>query len=525
MAAERAVAVPSRLPFLARLTASVLSGAIAAAAMPPWAHWWAMVLGFSAFALLLNGLPSISSRRAFGLGWAFGFGYFGVSLAWIGQAFFVDPETYAWMMPFAVTGLPALLAVYWGIAALAAGWIKAGVPRTLALVLALAVVEYGRAQLLTGFPWNAPGYAVSSLAGMPQAAAVMGLYGLTLLVLLWSATPALAFEAWRSRSSKQAILPVLLILTALGVEAAGRARLAEAGDGVVDGVRVRIVQPAVPQTLKWDEAEARRIFALLLAMTRGEAPGAGKETPTLVVWPESAVPFLLEESPDGLAQLADAAPAGAHLLIGALRRTVEADPATGQRKVFNSILTIGPGAAVLNRYDKWQLVPFGEYLPLEAILEPLGLRRIVQVPGGLSAGPGPRTVSIDGVPAFVPLVCYEGIFPEAVQPEGERASFLLNVTNDAWFGDSAGPHQHLEQARMRAIEQGLPLIRAANTGISAVVDAYGRVRAEAALGTRTVIDTPLPIVAGVTTYARYHQTVFMLLGIAMIAVVTLYSRR
>jgi apolipoprotein N-acyltransferase len=323
----------------------------------------------------------------------------------------------------------------------------------------------------------------------------------------------------------QAVLPALLLLSALGVEAAGRARLAAASDGVVEGVRLRIVQPAVPQTLKWDQAEARRIYALLLAMTRGEAEGAGRETPTLVVWPESAVPFLLEESADGLAQLADATPVGAHLLIGALRRTVEADAGTGQRKVFNSILTIGPGAAVLNRYDKWQLVPFGEYLPFESVLEPLGLRRIVQVPGGLSAGPGPRIVSIEGVPTLVPLVCYEGIFPEAAQPEGERPAFLLNVTNDAWFGDSAGPHQHLEQARMRAIEQGLPLIRAANTGISAVVDAYGRMRAEAALGTRTVIDAPLPIVTGVTTYARYREAMFILLCVALIAVVALYSRR
>jgi apolipoprotein N-acyltransferase len=515
-------AKPRRVDLL-RPGLGMVLGAVSAAALPPWGVWWILPISFSAFAVLLDSLgdrrPAAAGFRA---GLAFGFGYFAVSLAWIGQAFFVDAETYAWMMPFAVAGLPAILAVYWGLAAAAAALAPPGGARTLAFAVALALAELARALLFTGFPWNAPGYAVSGLVGVLQTASVVGLYGLTLLVLLWSVTPALAIDAFRRRSWWRAILPVLLMASAFATEAAGRVRLAAADDAAVAGVRLRIVQPAVPQTLKWDEAEARRIWTLLLSMTRGEAKGAGPEPPTLVIWPESAPPFLLAGSPDGLAQAAAALPPGAHLLAGALYRPAGAPAGSS---VFNSILGIAPGGKVIARYDKWRLVPFGEYLPLAAMLEPLGLRRIVTVPGGLMPGDGPKIVRLEGFPAFVPLVCYEAVFPGASQPEGERAAFLLNVTNDAWFGDSAGPHQHFEQARMRAVEQGLPLIRAANTGISAVVDGHGRVRAEAALGTRAVVDALLPVALSSTTYARFGIAGFIAMCGLSIAVLNIYSRR
>jgi apolipoprotein N-acyltransferase len=523
MAADApAAGAPPRRSELPGLGLSVVLGAVSAAAMPPWAMWWVLPITLSAFALLLDSLGERRPAAGFRAGFALGFGYFAVSLAWIGQAFFVDAETYAWMMPFALTGLPAMLAVYWGLAAAAAALAPPGGARSLAFAVALALAEFARAHLFTGFPWNAPGYAVSSLDGLLQAASVVGLYGLTLLVLLWSLAPALALDAVRRRSWRRAILPALLVASAFAIEAAGRARLAAASEATVAGVRVRIVQPAVPQTLKWDEAEARRIWTLLLAMTRGEAAGAGPEPPTLVVWPESAPPFLLAESPEGLTQAAAALPRGAQLVTGALYRPAGAPAGSS---VFNSILAVAPGGTVSARYDKWRLVPFGEYLPLASVLEPLGLRRIVTVPGGLMPGDGPKYIRLEGVPPFVPLVCYEAIFPDAAQPKGERAGFLLNVTNDAWFGDSAGPYQHFEQARMRAIEQGLPLIRAANTGISAVVDGHGRIRAEAASGARTVVDSLLPVAADSTTYARFGIAGFLALCALSIAVLNIYSRR
>ena len=488
--------------------------------MPPWGQWWLLPLTFSAFALLLDTVTAErAGRRGFAAGWAFGFGYFGVSLAWIGRAFLVDAESHAWLIPFAVTALPAALAVYWGLAAAVAVRFPAGAARTLAFGVALALGEFTRAHLFTGFPWNAPGYATFAAPGLMQAASVVGLYGLTLLVVLWSLAPALALDAIRRRSWGRAVLPALLVASALAVEAAGRARLAAADDATVPGVRLRIVQPAVPQTLKWDAGEAQRIWSLLLSMTRGDE---AEPRPTIVVWPESAVPFLFEDQPEALAQLADAAPPDALLLIGALRR----DPGAGSgAPLFNSILALGPGPAVTARYDKQHLVPFGEYLPLASILEPLGLRRIVSVPGGLTAGTGGRSLRVEGAPAFVPLVCYEAIFPARSQPEGDGPHVLLNVTNDAWFGDSAGPRQHFQQARMRAVEQGMPLIRAANTGISAVVDGYGRVRAEAAPGVRAAIDSPLPIALDRTTYARSGPTGFLALCLLVIAVLTFISRR
>ncbi len=520
MAADAAAAAgPVRWRGRVGLLPALGLGAASALAMPPWGVWWLLAFTFSGLALLLDRCGDRTRGwRGFAAGWAFGFGYFGVSLAWIGQAFLVDAESHAWLIPFALTALPAALAVYWGLAGAVAVRFPAGAARTVAFGLALAVAEFARAHLFTGFPWNAPGYATFATPGLMQAASVVGLYGLTLLVVQWSLAPALALDAIGRRSWRRAVLPALVVASALAVDAAGRTRLAAADDATVPGVRVRIVQPAVPQTLKWDAGEAQRTWSLLLSMTRGDAAGP---QPTIVVWPESAAPFLFEDQPEALAQLADAAPPGARLLIGALRR----DPAAGAgAPLFNSILAFGPGPVVTARYDKQHLVPFGEYLPLASILEPLGLRRSVSVPGGLTAGTGGRSLRIDGAPAFVPLVCYEAIFPDRSQPEGDRPHVLVNVTNDAWFGDSAGPHQHFQQARMRAVEQGMPLIRAANTGISAIVDGYGRVRAEAAPGVRATVDSPLPIVLASTTYARFGPTGFLALCLLVIAVLTLVSR-
>ncbi|MFO1088673.1 MAG: apolipoprotein N-acyltransferase [Hyphomicrobiales bacterium] len=528
MAAEPlAIGNNSRIAWWSRFAACGALGAVSALALPPWNHWWLLLLTVSAFASVLDRIAPVKRRPSgFAAGWAFGFGYFCVSLWWIGQAFLVDPDSFEWLMPFALAGLPAVLAVYWGLAAAAAvAFTPEGPARAYGFALALSVAEWLRGHLLTGFPWNTPGYAIAALPGMPQAAAVVGIYGLTLLVLVWTVTPAVLVDALRRRSLAAAIVPLAILASAVAVEAAGRARLAGATDETVPGVRLRLVQPSIPQSLKWDAEEARRIYDILLAQTRGDGAGAGSDPVTVVVWPESAVPYLIEEAPQALTMLADATPPGARLLIGALRRPAEVDPATGQRPVFNSILAFGPGAQLLGRYDKWHLVPFGEYLPFERWLTPLGLRRMVRLPGGLSPGPGPKIMRVQGLPPFVPLVCYEAIFPEAAQPSGERAGFLLNVTNDAWFGDSAGPRQHFEQARFRAIEQGMPLIRAANNGISGVVDGYGRVQAETTLNARITMDIPLPIVLLSTTFARYNQLPYLLTMVGLVVVVVGYSRR
>ena len=280
----------------------------------------------------------------------------------------------------------------------------------------------------------------------------------------------------------------------------GQLRVPAEPTPAVPGVALRIVQPNVPQSDKWRSDNAAAIFERLLRLS---GAAEAKASSTVVVWPESSVPFLIDEHPAALAALAASIPNGATLLMGSLRRSTP-DPGAN---IFNSVHAI-VGGRIVATYDKAHLVPYGEYLPLESWLGPLGLRRVVTVPGSFDSGAGPRTLAVAGLPSFSPLICYEAIFPGAVRDPLDRPEWLLNVTNDGWFGETSGPYQHLAQARLRAIEEGLPLVRAANTGISAVIDPYGRIIASLPLGTEGTLDGELPGALPPTVYARYGDAVF-----------------
>ena len=271
------------------------------------------------------------------------------------------------------------------------------------------------------------------------------------------------------------------------------------------GVKLRIVQPNIPQSDKWREENGMAIFDKLLTMSRrGEDQFSGA---THIIWPESAVPFLIDESDEGRAMLDALLPDNALLLMGALRRERNA---AGEMQVFNSILGFDGSANVAVRYDKWHLVPGGEFLPLEWLLEPLGFRRVVTVPGSFTPGVGAVTLPVPGAPPASFLVCYEAIFPDLIIGS-ERPGWILNVTNDGWFGKSTGPYQHVAQVRMRAVEQGLPVVRAANTGISAVIDGQGRVLHALRLGSAGIIDAELPIALPETFYAKFGDWVLLIL--------------
>jgi apolipoprotein N-acyltransferase len=505
-----------------RLLAAFGFGALAAASMQPLLLWPVLLISLPVLIWLLDGIAgersarSTTALRAFLAGWSFGFGYFLASLYWIGAAFLVDAETYAWMMPVAVAALPAGMALYWGAAtALAALFWAPGLRRVFLLAAALSAAEWLRGHLFTGFPWNALGYASEAVDGIAQLAAYIGIWGLTLLVTLWALLPAILADERLSRGAR--LLGVAIALSPLPLWAVGAARLDKAETSFVPGVTVRIVQPNVPQSDKWRSDNASPMFADLLTMSGAGATAGtpGRFQPTLVLWPESSVPFLIDEQGAALRAIAAALPDESLILMGSLRRAPA--PRGSEAAVYNSLFVIDGGGRIRAAYDKTHLVPYGEYLPLEHWLKPLGFRRLVPIPGSFDRGDGPVTLALQDAPAVSPLICYEAIFPGQVASRRERPGWLLNVTNDGWFGRSSGPYQHLSQARFRAIEEGLPLLRAANTGISAVIDAHGRIISQLPLGAKGAIDSRLPRAIPSPPYARIGDLAFFLMVVAAAA--------
>ena len=493
----------SRLAIIAR-SVSVLSGwrraallliagAAAGFAMPPFYIW---PLLFVAFPVLVWALDDVPSRRAFATGWLFGLGYFSLCFYWIGIAFLVDAATYLWMMPFMVGALAGGMALYWGLAALCTVLMgQQGLARIISLAIFLAIGEWLRGHLLTGFPWAAPGLAATGMGSLAQSASLIGMTGLTLFIVLWSALPALlGFASLRRRETIAAVL-LFALLPALWLW--GAHRLSAAEGNAAKGIKLRIVQPNISQDDKWRAENAREIFDKLKRLSTqdtAERPNGIRDVP-VVIWPESSVSFFIDESEQGLSELADMLPEGTSLVMGALRRD-------GRTHVYNSVLGFDSDAHLVAHYDKWRLVPGGEFLPFESILEPLGFRKVVTVPGSFTSGPGPRNISLPGLEPASVLICYEAIFPHDLVDPARRPAWIINVTNDGWFGRSSGPYQHLAQARLRTIEQGLPLARAANTGISAIIDSYGRIETSLDLGSEGILDGTLPAPLAPTVYSR-----------------------
>src|SRR5262245_31200226 len=456
--------------------------------------------------------------RAAEIGCWFGFGYFVPGLFWVGEAFLVEAETFAPLLPFAVTLLPAYLALYWGAAAGLAAHLWSPRPhRLLWLALTLSAAEWVRGHALSGFPWNTLGYALTYPLPMMQSAAVLGIYGLTLVAILVFALPPVLWSEPPTgpRRRPAALAAAFAPLALLGLS--GQIRLALAQEATVPGIKLRIVQPSVPQREKWRPENQERIFFDHLALSATNPAGnvdnlAGV---THVLWPEAAMPFLPLDHPEARASIGRALPQGTFLITGALRAEPAPAGAPRSRRVFNSILVFGEAGALAASYDKAHLVPFGEYLPLQPLLEAVGLRQLTRLRGGFDVGPTPRPLfNVPRLPPAAPLICYEVIFAGAVAEGGERPGLLLNVTNDGWFGDTTGPRQHLHQARVRAVEEGLALVRAANNGISAAVDPYGRILARLDLDVRGTIDVALPAALAPPPYARWGDMVFLGLWLA-----------
>ncbi len=501
--------------FAARKSAALIllaAGAMSGLALPPLDLWWVL---FATIPVLLWRLETAKEqgwRTAFMSGLSFGFGYFCVAFHWIGYAFFVN-DADLWMMPFAVGGLALFMAGYWAVAVTLAATVSAQlVPRWLTSLVFIAAAEWLRGRLFTGFPWGVPGLAADGMGGVVQLASLVGMNGLTLLVLVWAALPVVL---WQRRQSglRNLLLPALLLAALPASHLWGLWRLTQMPTVFEDGVVVRLVQPNIAQNDKWRADNSVAIFDKLVALS-GE--GANATAVTHIIWPESAVPFLLNENKVALQQISKLLTPGKTLLTGAIRRQVPASPCPScPEQYFTSILMIDDTGAVTGNYDKWRLVPGGEYLPFEDVLSQLGFRKVVTLPESFTAGVGARNLTVPGLGKAAMMICYEVIFPHALVA-AERPSVLVNVTNDGWFGRSTGPYQHLAQGRFRSIEQGLPLLRAANTGISAVIDPAGRIVVKSSLEETTFLDSMVPRSADPPTYVQWGDAALIVLMIVSI---------
>jgi apolipoprotein N-acyltransferase len=510
-AVERAASWVANLTGARRALFAALAGALSVLAFAPVHAWPVLFLTFGALVWLLDGCharhgslgPRLKSAAL--VGFWFGFGYFLAGLYWIAEAFLVEPWRHGWLIPFVMTAMPSGMALFFAAAAALAMalWLP-GAGRVFALAIALGLAEYARGHVLTGLPWNLIGYGVLATLPLMQIAALLGVYALSLLAVLLFASPAALFAPSGSQLGggigSAALAGLLVTLLGLGY-VWGERRLASAA---LDStrVRLRIVQANVDQAEKWRPENSVEIFNEYLELTKA----GGLENIGIVIWPETAVPFLLADAPDALSAIGDALPQGTSLLVGS-GRLVEESNAPGEPiadRIYNSLLVVDDQGGVIGSYDKIHLVPFGEYLPFQSFLESLGIMQLTGVRGGFAVGKGPRLLAVPGAPPASPLICYEIIFPDEVTDRAARPGWFINITNDAWFGSSAGPYQHFHQAQVRAIEQGLPVARAANTGISAVIDPYGRILAEIGLGERGAIDADLPKVGPQTPFVQFR---------------------
>ncbi len=498
-----------RRPRWAVLCIAALAGVLAATGQAPLGWVLPALAGFAAGSVLL--VAARGWRRAALIGQVFGTAYFLVALSWIIEPFMVDIARHGWMAPFALLFMAGGMALFWtGAFALARIIAGQAVWAGALLAPAMTLAEMLRARAFTGFPWASPGHMlVDAQAG--QAAAWGGVGVLTLGIM---GLAALAAGPWAGRAR-----PVVAARAAVLLGGVALCLVPVPGGVPAGDTRpvVRMVQPNAPQRLKWHPDHAAGFYQRQLRFTAA-APDAGAARPDLVVWPETAAAVRLNDAGGVLARIAEAA-GGAPVVLGLLR---DEGP-----RVYNSAVVVGPGGTATQVYDKHHLVPFGEYVPFGDMLARWGIHGLAANAGqGFSAGPGARLLDLGGpLGRALPLICYEAVFPRDVRAAPARPDFLLQITNDAWFGQVSGPWQHLAQARMRAIEQGLPMVRVANTGVSAMIDARGRVTALIPLGQAGWRDAPLPAPAVPTAYAVLGDAPVAVLALLLLGVGGWAARR
>lgn len=463
----------------------VVAGALAGLSIPPLFIVPALFITFPIWVWCLDGAERKSGLRlvfgpAFSIGFAFGWGYFTVAFHWLGAAFFVDGGVMIALMPFAILALAAMIAFFWGVASALAHLLWSHGPwRILTLATFVTIAEWARGHVLTGFPFDLLGYALTPTDEMMQITSVIGIYGLTFVAALLAMTPALIWPA-DNRPLSRRLLPLFLAIGVIATQLGyGYNRLAGTTATPRQDVSMRLVQPMVYEHADWGNADPVALIDRLIMLSdmRMNPEDKGLADITHLVWPESSLPFFLSTYPDALARIARMLPDGAMLLAGAPRQQYEPGDTQSAGPPFNSLLAIDSNGEVVASYDKSHLVPFGEFLPFQEFFGRLGIKQFV--PGAEGWGHGDarrRLMSLPNTPKFLALICYEILFSGDLG-DTAGAQYILNITNDAWFDGSIGPAQHAHHARVRAVEEGMSLIRAANSGLTFATDPLGRITA------------------------------------------------
>lgn len=454
------------------------------------------------FAILATKNNNAGHKASFLNAFCLGAGLGITGMNWLAHAMVLGDGYYAWLVPLIWIGFALFFGLYYGITAWLASFTRPGYPRWLAFAGWFCVMEWVRGWAFSGFPWNVVGNIWNGYLPILQVVSVVGVYGLGLLTILLFTTPNFGRK----------LKPTLMALFTLAiVYALGAWRLYDAPKDAVWGIKLRVVQPNIPCTLKWDPREAQNNINKMIRLSKKDNADI-----THVIWPESAVSFLIDRNERARLQLMAAIRQGAVLITGAMRG---ADPEA--RAVANSLVVLDDLTDIRAVYDKAHLVPFGEYTPLRGILP---LEKFVPFDSDIVAGPGPRTIAVEKAPPAGPLVCYEAIFSGETVDKKHRPSWMINVTNDGWYGMSAGPHHHFAMAQTRAVEEGLPLVRSANTGISGVIDPYGRVWNSLKLGDEGVVDEALPKSIPPTPFAQYGNTLPLLIA-GVLILISLFKQK
>jgi apolipoprotein N-acyltransferase len=511
---------------------SLLAGACAAVAHPPFGVLPG-ILGYGLLFVMIDRTDGDNPlRSAFWRAFLAGTAYFAIGCWWVAEAFLVDAAEQGWMAPFAVVLLASGLGLFWGLGGLLyrALWPRDSLLKVLVFAGALSLLEWTRGHILTGFPWNLPGETWRAGSPPSQAAALVGAYGLTWITLVAMAALAAPFAFGFRRSTWSLLSGGIAVVIAL--YGYGFWHLSH-GETSPAGPVVRVVQADVRQEAKYDPEKFRDIVFRYLRLTA--QPSASGRAPDVVIWPEGAIPASVNDvmSPSlGIyPAIVNALKPGQILLMG----TYRADEHAVKPTYYNSLYALrreGDDLKVLGIYDKYRLVPFGEYLPADKLMSAIGFKKMVHVAeDGFTSGPKPRPLLIPGLGLLQPLICYESLFPGFVREGGQliggRAAWIVNVSNDAWFGQTSGPWQHLNLASYRAIEEGMPIVRATPTGVSAVIDANGRPLQTLGLRKSGVIDRPLPGARlHPTVFAQFGDTAFwIMMAVSAVALVPALNRR
>ncbi|UNE54574.1 apolipoprotein N-acyltransferase [Bartonella machadoae] len=470
-----------------------LCGAATSFALPPFYLTPLCFLTFPIFIVLLDTIRTIQNNKKRFLTYAlscgiFGFSYFICSLWWLCNALLTDPVSLGWAVPFAILIPPFYLSLYWFFSGFIIGllWTK-GIARFFVLAFSLGLAEWLRSFLFTGFPWNSLGYTAMPTPLLMQSDAIVGLYGMNILAVLVYSLPTVLLTNEKKKTALSLCLSLILFHSGFGFYRLNT--IENTANDPKNNYWVRIVQPSIPQNTKLNNTTQEAIFAAHMRLSATPTADQNPE-PDFIVWPEASIPYLLYDNSFTTMRIGSLLKPKQWAIIGAVRAIDDAPHA--QTKYFNSIAVINAKGNILNISDKLHLVPFGEYLPYENFLKKIGLHILADNIGGYSAGSVRKTVTMPNGFVYLPLICYEAIFPNEMTFQGPPPQAIINVTNDAWFGVTPGPYQHLQQAQLRAIELGIPLIRAANNGISAVIDSYGRIVVALQQNVVGVIDSPIP---------------------------------